>query len=65
MEGMNQEGRTGPRPMNPEVHARICGMKISTSPHPSKMLQRGGNVFPLISKSDDSERKLTVSDEPK
>lgn len=51
MEQQNRQTRTGPGPTNPEIHARIRKLKIATAPHPSRMLQRGGNVFPLISKS--------------
>lgn len=51
MEQQNQQVRTGPGPTDPELHARIRKLRIATTPHPSNMLRRGGNVFPLISKS--------------
>lgn len=65
MEGRNQKARTGPGPTNLEIHARICQLKIATSPHPSKMLQRGGNVFPLVSKTTDNENKIVAGNESK
>lgn len=52
MELADQPVRTGPRILNPEVHERILQLEIATQPHPSGILQRGGNVFPLVPDTD-------------
>lgn len=61
----NQQIRTGPGPTDLEVHARIRKLRVSISPHPSKMLQRGGNVFPLVSKSRVSDNNPYIDNESK
>ena len=64
MEVENQKVRTGPGPTDPEIHARICQLKISITPHPSKMLQRGGNVFPLVADIDEEQIIKEIENEP-
>lgn len=65
MENRNERVQTDPGPTNMEIHEQICKMKISTTPHPSNIILRGGNVFPLVWRTETGENELNTDDKSK